>query len=168
MNLNKNIYLGLGSNIEEKIANIKSANNKIASIENTVIEKYSSFYETEPREFAEQENFINAVVKIKSSLKPEELFIKLKNIENELGRIPTFKYGPRIIDIDILLFGDEIIETQILSIPHKKIVFRKFVLIPLAEIDSNLIIPGIEKNILQVLEICSDSGYVKKLEEVII
>ena len=165
MNSEVTIYLGLGSNIGNKIENIIVAVDKLKSNSEITFVALSSFYETEPREYLNQDNFINAVVKLQTTFSAIELYKIIKNIETEMGRKTTFQNGPRLIDIDILLYGDEIINTNGILIPHTKIGERKFVLIPFAEIDNSVIIPGIQKSISQLLNSCNDSGVVQIIVE---
>ncbi len=165
MNSEVTIYLGLGSNIGNKIENIIVAVDKLKSNSEITFVALSSFYETEPREYLNQDNFINAVVKLQTTFSAIELYKIIKNIETEMGRKATFQNGPRLIDIDILLYGDKIINTNEILIPHAKISERKFVLIPFAEIDNSVIIPGIQKSILQLLKSCNDSGVVQIIVE---
>ncbi|MSP64507.1 MAG: 2-amino-4-hydroxy-6-hydroxymethyldihydropteridine diphosphokinase [Ignavibacteria bacterium] len=165
MNSEVTIYLGLGSNIGNKIENIIVAVDKLKSNSEITFVALSSFYETEPREYLNQDNFINAVVKLQTTFSAIELYKIIKNIETEMGRKTTFQNGPRLIDIDILLYGDEIINTNGILIPHTKIGERKFVLIPFAEIDNSVIIPGIQKSISQLLDSCNDSGVVQIIVE---
>lgn len=165
MNSEVIIYLGLGSNIGNKIENIIVAVDKLKSNSEITFVALSSFYETEPREYLNQDNFINAVVKLQTTFSAIELYKIIKNIETEMGRKTTFQNGPRLIDIDILLYGDEIINTNGILIPHTKIGERKFVLIPFAEIDNSVIIPGIQKSISQLLDSCNDSGVVQIIVE---
>ena len=165
MNSEVIIYLGLGSNIGNKIENIIVAVDKLKSNSEITFVALSSFYETEPREYLNQDNFINAVVKLQTTFSAIELYKIIKNIETEMGRKTTFQNGPRLIDIDILLYGDEIINTNGILIPHTKIGERKFVLIPFAEIDNSVIIPGIQKSISQLLNSCNDSGVVQIIVE---
>lgn len=158
-------FLGLGSNVGDKVGNLNKAIEELKSCENILVDSTSGFYKTEPRLFLEQEDFINAVVKIKTSFKVYELHNYLLNIESKIGRTKTFTNGPRIIDIDILLFGSEILNTGTLTIPHSKIAERKFVLIPFAEIDSSVIVPGINKTISVLIDDCKDEGKIEKLVE---
>jgi len=128
-------YLGIGSNLGDRRTKIKEAIEKINSLKGTKILKASSIIETDavggP---CAQSKFLNAVVKAKTSLLPRQLLKKLKIIEKELGRKKTVRFGPRLIDIDILFYGDKLVKTKKLTIPHKKVFQREFVLKPLLEI----------------------------------
>ena len=126
-------YIGIGSNLGSREENCERAIKLL--IENGItIVKRSSMIETEPWGVKEQPDFINMAVEIETALKPDSLLHLLKNIEIEAGRLPTSHWGPRIIDLDILLYDDLIIKTSELEIPHPHISEREFVLKPLAEI----------------------------------
>ncbi len=136
------VYIGLGSNMESPKQQIKSA---IKSIEGTAaiqILGVSSLYKSKPIGPQNQDDYINAVAKIGTDLKPHELLECMQDIENEQGRIRKERWGPRTLDLDILMFGDEIIKDDKLTIPHSDIENRSFVLAPLAEVDFNCLIPG--------------------------
>ena len=143
-NLNE-VYLSLGSNMGDRKANIKKALKILDSSPNINIDIISSLYETEPMYVKDQKSFYNLVAKasIESIMEPFELLGSIKRIEYDFGRKKSgTRYGPRSIDIDILYFGDEKIESEILEIPHPKIGERKFVLLPLSEIAPDIKISG--------------------------
>ncbi|MFA5411336.1 MAG: 2-amino-4-hydroxy-6-hydroxymethyldihydropteridine diphosphokinase [Candidatus Omnitrophota bacterium] len=128
-------YLGIGSNLGERRKNIRLAVKKINSLSGTEIIKLSKIIETEPQGGPRgQEKYLNAALKIKTSLPAVSLLKKLKNIEKDLGRVKTVRYGPRVIDLDILFYGDKIINRNDLKVPHPKIFERDFVLGPLSEV----------------------------------
>ncbi len=134
--LNK-VYLGLGSNLGNREKNIKTALKYLEDQPEINLIKKSSFYETEPWGNTKQNKFINAACLIETSLDPHDLLKKIKQIEYEyMGRQKTEKWGPRIIDIDILLYEDKIINDAQLTIPHPHINEREFVLAPLQEIQN--------------------------------
>ena len=114
------------------------------------LDKVSSIYETEPVDYKKQPFFLNLVCQITTDLSAEELLRLAKAIENEMGRIPSFPNSPRSIDIDILFYGDRIIKTQNLTIPHPRLTERAFVLVPLAEIAPELIHPELSKSIAEL------------------
>ncbi|MCX7641659.1 MAG: 2-amino-4-hydroxy-6-hydroxymethyldihydropteridine diphosphokinase [Elusimicrobiales bacterium] len=130
------VYLSLGSNLEDRIKNIKKAINLIAKF--SKIKKISSFYITQPMYYINQPYFINCVIEIITSIPPKNLLDKLLKIENKLGRKRTFKNSPRTIDIDIIYYDNKIIKTNYLKIPHPKRLERNFVMIPLYEINPKL------------------------------
>lgn len=128
-------YLGLGSNLGNRRDNIKQAVRKIGLLKNTRVLKQSSLIQTEPLGGPSgQPKFLNAALKISTRLSPLTLLKNLKTIEKELGRIKSARYGPRKIDLDILLYGDRVIRGKGLVIPHPRMFARSFVTRPLAEI----------------------------------
>ena len=147
----KNVFLGLGSNIDNKIDFLKKAIQIISANKDINIEKISSFYKTPPVGFKEQDYFINAVIKICTSLSPFDLLKFLQDIEKRLGRKRIIKWGPRTIDIDILFYSNWIIDKNSLKIPHPLLHERAFVLIPLNEIEHSFIHPVLNETISNLL-----------------
>ncbi|MFM1865677.1 MAG: 2-amino-4-hydroxy-6-hydroxymethyldihydropteridine diphosphokinase [Pseudomonadota bacterium] len=149
------VYLGLGSNQSDPINQIKNATELIEKIETSKITKKSSLYESLPVGYLDQPNFINQVISLETSLSPAELFERFQQIEFQLKRVKKIVNGPRTIDIDILLFNQEIILTKDLTIPHPRMLDRAFVMIPLLEIEPNILVPKISnlKEILGKLDI---------------
>ncbi len=145
------VYLGLGSNMGSRRLNIEKAIKAIGEVEGISVTKASSFYETEPWGEIDQEKFINAVIEIITDWSPEKLLKKLQEIEIKMGRQRLEKWGPRNIDIDILLFGDEVLDGQELTVPHPYMRERLFVLIPLEEINSAIKFPDDGMDIKEVL-----------------
>jgi len=137
-------FLSLGSNMGDRLAYLSKAIDKIAEIQGCNILNKSSVYETEPWGYENQEAFLNLCISIETSLSPYELLESLQAIELELDRVRKIHWGPRTIDIDILLFDDIICEDDKLTIPHPRMRERAFVLIPLYDIEKNLIIDGIK------------------------
>jgi len=128
-------YLGIGSNLGNRGENISLAIKKINTLKGTQIIKVSKIIETKPIGGpADQAKFLNAALKIKTTLSPTVLLKKLKKIEKELGRAKTVRYGPRTIDLDILFYADKIINRENLKIPHPKLFEREFVIKSLLEI----------------------------------
>lgn len=144
-------YLGLGSNMGDKLLYLKEAIEEIGKLEKTEVLAVSSLYITKPWGKTDQDDFLNQVVCIKTNLTPQELLKSLQDIEINMGRQRNQKWGPRIIDIDILLYGDEVIHTEELIIPHPYMKQRLFVLVPLAEINENVIFPDDGTHIQEVL-----------------
>ncbi len=127
-------FLGVGSNLGNRRKNIKKALDYLSKTKGIKIEKSSRIYETEPLGGPTQGKFLNAAIKIKTSLTPALLLKTLKKIEKDLGRKKTVRFGPRHIDLDILFYANKIIKTRNLVIPHPRMFEREFVLKPLREI----------------------------------
>lgn len=155
------MILALGSNLGERFENLHQAL-KDVSLRVSII-KTSSVYETPPWGYIDQPVFFNQVLSGYTSLNPVELLTFVKNIENNMGRVNNFQNGPRLIDVDILLFGEQIINSEILVIPHPRMLERGFVMLPLAEIEPELIIPGTNKKVLELLQSVDKTG-IRKLE----
>ncbi|MBN2571146.1 MAG: 2-amino-4-hydroxy-6-hydroxymethyldihydropteridine diphosphokinase [Ignavibacteriales bacterium] len=156
-----NIFLALGSNLGDRKKNIYRAIDKLKQDKSVCFEKMSSVYLTEPIGIKEQNNFYNCVIKVKSNYPPSELLNVIKNIEKKLGRKETIKWGPRIIDIDILFFDNLIIDDKNLSIPHKEFENRDFFIKPMQELEKDFTHPKfnlamknfiVDKNNLTILE----------------
>jgi 2-amino-4-hydroxy-6-hydroxymethyldihydropteridine diphosphokinase len=130
--MHKLVYLSLGSNVGDRAANLNAAIERLHSFGE--VSAVSCFYETAPVEFAAQPWFLNCVVKLNTEKMPKQLLSGILDIEREMGRKRVKKKGPRLIDIDILLFGNSIIDTKGLTVPHPAMHARRFVLEPLAEI----------------------------------
>ena len=136
-------WLGLGSNLQQPVAQLQQALKRLGETTGLEILKTSSFYRTPPWGDEQQDDFINSVVQIETSLDPVALLGKLQSVENVMGRRRGGRrWGPRIIDIDLLLYGDQQYQSDELEVPHPHMHKRAFVLVPLAELDANLEIPG--------------------------
>ena len=144
------VYLSLGSNIGNKRKNLLEAIRKIGELENTEVVKSSTILETEPFGYLEQDNFLNACLEVKTLMTAQEFLKEILQIELDMGRVREIKWGPRIIDIDILFYDKEIIEEDNLAVPHPWICEREFVLDPLSEIAPNYIHP-LEKKTITML-----------------
>ena len=149
------VYLQLGSNIENRLDNLDQSIKIITERIGNVLEK-SSVYESTPWGVENQRNFLNQVIFVKSNFDPYTILDLVLQIEKDMGRIRIEKWGERIIDIDILFIDDLIIESENLCIPHEFIAKRKFVLQPMCEIASAFIHPKLNKTISQLLEECID------------
>lgn len=145
------IYIGIGSNMGDRQAHCKDAIEKLKD-KGIVIKKASSMYETKPWGLEEQSDFINMTVEAETGLSPEKLLKTLKEVEKEIGRKETVRWGPRIIDLDILFYDDIVINIEHLQIPHPLLHKRDFVLFPLSEIAPDKVHPVLKKNIRQLKE----------------
>ncbi len=143
------VYIALGANLGNRKKNLSDALTALSK-ELTHV-KQSSIYETEPWGYLNQPRFLNMVAEIDTSLLPKDLLSYLKDIETQMGRQETFKNGPRIIDLDILFYGDCIINTKELVIPHPRIQERGFVLVPLNEIAKGFIHPVLKLTVQEML-----------------
>ena len=142
------MYLSLGSNIGDRSANLASAIEELGKLGE--VEAVSSFYETEPVEFTSQPWFVNCAVKLSTEKMPKQLLSAVLSIEQQMGRRRTQRKGPRILDIDILLFGNSVIDTSGLTIPHPAMHERRFVLEPLAEIAPEVRHPVFKRTIREL------------------
>ena len=153
----KTVYLGLGSNVGDREANLREALKRLES-EGTRVVRRSSLYETEPQELRDQPWFLNAVVEVETDLFPLQLLACVRNIEREMGRRRVTSKGPRNIDIDILFYGRNVIDTPDLEVPHPRIAQRRFVLEPLAEIAPSFRHPLTGKTAIEMLATLEPQG----------
>jgi len=153
------VYLSLGSNVGDREAQLRTAQARLSAVGRVVA--VSSFYETEPVEFTRQPWFLNCAIAIETGNTPQELMSGILHIETEMGRRRIQKKGPRSIDIDILLFGDTVMESKELTIPHPALQQRRFVLEPLAEIAPQALHPVFKKTIRELLDALPEGQIVK-------
>jgi len=150
------IYLALGSNQGDRLMNLARCLNEFKMSYAIEIIKVSSVYETEPFGFFNQPWFLNMAIEIETNLEPLNLLKLTQQVENQLGRVKTYRWGPRIIDIDILSYKNIIFAHPLLNIPHRQLHLRQFVLQPLKEIAAGFVHPEFKKNIDQLLNHCHD------------
>ena len=157
-------YLLIGGNIGDRQENLKLAKNLVAKYCGKIV-KSSSLYETAAWGKTDQPPFLNQAIEIETSLAARELMEAVLAVENKMGRERKEKYGPRIIDIDVLFFNDERYDDLFLKVPHPDMQNRRFVLVPLEEIAANVQHPILKKSIRQLLKECPDRLQVKKYRE---
>ena len=157
-------FIGIGSNVGNGTKNCMMAIKSISSDKRADLKSISSFYTTSPVSEIKQDDFINCAILVSWEGTPNELLEFLTDIENNMGRIRKIKDGPRIIDLDILLFGDKVLDEPSLTIPHKELHKRRFALIPCLEIDPNYILPTQKKPLNEFLPEISEDQIVTKLQ----
>ena len=157
------VYLGLGSNLGDRQSNLTKAFELLK--QRASVEQISSLYETEPVGYREQPRFLNAVCRVSTYLSPEQLLISIKEIETTLGRRASFPNAPRPVDIDILFYGNQVIDTPQLTIPHPRLEERAFVLVPLAELAPELTHPVSGSKVRELVGRVEGIGGVEKWKE---
>ena len=153
------VYLALGSNLDNRLANLKQAVSALSP--QMEVKAKSDVYETLPWGYEDQPKFLNQVIKAKTYLDPEPLLKHLKRLEIALGRQESFPNGPRLIDMDILLYDDLVLNTPSLVIPHPHLHERGFVLLPLMDIDPDLVHPVNKKSVREMVALSDVSGIAK-------
>lgn len=145
-------YIALGSNMGNRVEFLKNAIQKINLHPSIDVEETSSIYETDPIGYTDQAEFLNMVIKVNTDLSVFELLDELQNIEKFFDRKREVKWGPRTLDLDILLYNHENIETEQLIVPHPRMHERAFVLIPLFEVNKDIIIPTIREPLSSIID----------------
>jgi len=142
-------YIGLGANLGDRFETIEWAIDRLGAL--GTVDAVSGIYETEPLHVLDQPRFLNAVARVKTALRPESVLAGLLAIELDAGRTRAIRHGPRTLDLDLLLYDDQVIHTSDLTLPHPRLHERAFVLVPLNEIASSLFVPGLELTVSQLL-----------------
>ena len=160
--MRKIVYLSLGSNLGDRAGNLRTALDKLAEL--GAVEAVSAFYETEPVGLTNQPWFLNCAVKLETEKMPRQLISGVLNLEQEMGRQRKQKNGPRIIDVDILLFGTSVIDTAGLIVPHPRLHERRFVLEPLAEIAPEVRHPIFKRSMRELRDALPSGPTVRRIE----
>jgi 2-amino-4-hydroxy-6-hydroxymethyldihydropteridine diphosphokinase len=156
-------YVGLGSNIGDKAGNMMRALEILGQFDGLKVTKISSFYETEPVGYEDQNWFVNAVAQIETIFPPEELLSMLKKTEQVIGRRETIRWGPREIDLDLLMYDQLCFDSPDLVIPHPRMHERAFVLVPLVEIVPDQVHPILKKTVTELLTELQPQKFVKRI-----
>ena len=144
------VYLALGSNVGDPARHITKAINLLSAVLHNI--KQAPLYSSKPIGFTDQADFLNTAISGQTELSPQELLQAINNVEQQVGRVKRFRWGPREIDIDIIFYGDQLLQTESLTIPHPSFKERDFVLRPLLDLDSKIIDPASHKTIKQLLD----------------
>lgn len=158
----KTAYLGLGSNVGDRLEQLESAIKILDNVDGVQISQISPVYETEPVGYVEQPNFLNLCVEVKTTLTPQQLLQQCFYTEQQLHRVRDIRWGPRTLDVDILLYENEIIEEETLTVPHPRMRERAFVLTPLNDIAADVVEPRTQ---LSIGELVIPDDTVKKYKE---
>ncbi|WP_066634349.1 2-amino-4-hydroxy-6-hydroxymethyldihydropteridine diphosphokinase [Desulfolucanica intricata] len=138
----KRVFLGVGSNLGDSYNNIQKAINLLNEINGVKIVAVAPFYKTAPVGYLDQDWFLNSVIECKTEIPPRELLYALLDIENKMGRVRTIRWGPRVVDLDLLIYENERINEPDLIVPHPRMTERAFVIVPLADLAPDLKMPG--------------------------
>ncbi len=160
--MTRSVYLSMGSNVGDRAAHLRAALSDLDRV--LTVRRISSLYRTDPVGVTDQPEFLNLAVEAETDLEPFELLAAVKQVEHDVGRRPTFRWGPRVVDLDILLYHDLVLETPELTIPHPELTRRAFVLLPLAEIAPRLIHPVEHRTIADLAATAPGSAGVHRLD----
>ena len=161
MSEREKVYLGLGSNLGDRLKNLSFALRRLAANARIELRQISSIYETEPYGFHEQPPFLNCVVEVQTSLPPVGMLIVAKSIEEQAGRRAGRRWGPREIDVDILCYEKSVVHLDFLQVPHSDLTKRRFVLAPFSEIAPDFVPPETTRTISEMYRQCRDTGAVQ-------
>lgn len=152
-------YIGFGSNLGDRVGFLMRAQQALNGLGGTIVLRLSSLYKTEPHtcDDSKQPWYLNAVFEVQTDLNLFELLPSLKKIEKNLGRVETLRWAPRIADLDLLFYGDQILEAEGLCVPHREIAHRRFVLQPLCDLVPDKIHPVLKKTLRELLAECQDA-----------
>jgi 2-amino-4-hydroxy-6-hydroxymethyldihydropteridine diphosphokinase len=160
-------YIGIGSNMGKSQGNCREAIETIGALDECSIISVSGFYLTEPVGVEAQDWYVNSVVSMSTAMPAQDLLKTLLQVEKDMGRVRIEKWGPRIIDLDLLLYGDELLDDEGIKVPHPLMHLRKFVMAPMTELAPELIHPALGKTMAELYgEIEGESQVIKRLEEV--
>jgi 2-amino-4-hydroxy-6-hydroxymethyldihydropteridine diphosphokinase len=160
------VYLSLGSNVGDREQYLKKAIKQLSGHPEIELERVSSIYETDPVGYTDQGSFLNLAVEIRTSLTPQTLLRQCLQVEKDLGREREFRWGPRIIDLDILLYNQENIETEELIVPHPRMHERAFVLVPLTELSQTIKHPKFNTSMMALLDEIPDKEGVRLWKQI--
>lgn len=151
-------YIGAGSNMGDKLLNCKNGISALTTTRNVVEKVWSRFYKTEPVDYKNQDWFVNVVVKVETTLAPFELLKRLKAIERKAGRVDgAIRFGPRVLDLDIILYDDWVTNSSELIVPHPRMHKRRFVLRPICDIDPKIVHPVFKKEMQALLDVLDEN-----------
>lgn len=156
------IFLGIGGNLGDRAANLRQAIERLEPFLH--VKRIAPLYETDPIGYRDQPKFLNTVIEGETTLPPRELLQELKRIEVELGRVPSFRNAPRPVDLDILLYGEAVVQEPDLEIPHRRMVERAFVLVPLADLAPDFVHPTLRLSVRELRDRVPGSDSVRRYE----